>query len=373
MKEQNARHAKPKTPKKWWKRALFWTGISLASLLGVVICCFLVVFYTPFFPQTRDKYILMTYHTSNPWLATAFFSDETISRVLEENKVIAPEGETNPDLIRPGGTSSLPQATEPSGTQPSVTEPAPTTQPTFPVSTLFDTEVIYEEDGVNITKINGENYVARLIRVSDPSRVFLGVTSKLMKYGEKLPTICKNNNALAGINAGGFDDPGGNGNGGTPSKLLVKDYQILFCDGAEKHPVIGFNEDNVLVLGEFTDQEIIDKRIRDAVSFGPFVILNREKAKVKGMAGGYDPRTAIGQTADGTVLLLVIDGRQPGIEGGNMKTVMDIMWEYGAVNAANLDGGSSATMVLNNEIINKPCSLYGPRYLPDGWLVKRAE
>lgn len=110
----------------------------------------------------------MTYHTSNPWLATAFFSDETISRVLEENKVIAPEGETNPDLIRPGGTSSLPQATEPSGTQPSVTEPAPTTQPTFPVSTLFDTEVIYEEDGVNITKINGENYVARLIRVSDP-------------------------------------------------------------------------------------------------------------------------------------------------------------------------------------------------------------
>lgn len=129
----------------------------------------------------------------------------------------------------------------------------------------------------------------------------------------------------------------------------------------------------MLVLGEFTDQEIIDKRIRDAVSFGPFVILNREKAKVKGMAGGYDPRTAIGQTADGTVLLLVIDGRQPGIEGGNMKTVMDIMWEYGAVNAANLDGGSSATMVLNNEIINKPCSLYGPRYLPDGWLVKRAE
>ena len=129
----------------------------------------------------------------------------------------------------------------------------------------------------------------------------------------------------------------------------------------------------MLILGEFTDEEILQKRIRDAVSFGPFVILNGQKAKVKGMAGGYDPRTAIGQTADGTVLLLVIDGRQPGMEGGNMKTVMDIMWEYGAVNAANLDGGSSATMVLNNEIINKPCSLYGPRYLPDGWLVTRAE
>lgn len=382
MKDKVSRHAKSKPHKKWWKRVFFWTGISLISVLGIVIGSFLIVFYTPFFPQTRDKYILMTYHTSNPWLATFFFSENTISQVLEENKVEAPEGETDTNMIRPypnNNSSSIPQ-TEPSGPtdissdepSPSVTEPVPT-QPTFPISTAFDTEVIYEEDGVNITKIHGGNYVARLIRVSDPSRVYLGVTSKLMKFGEKLVTICENNNALAGINAGGFDDPNGSGNGGTPSMLLVKDYEILFCDGADKHPVIGFNEDNVLILGEFTDQEILDKRIRDAVSFGPFVILNREKAKVKGMAGGYDPRTAIGQTADGTVLLLVIDGRQPGLEGGNMKTVMDIMWEYGAVNAANLDGGSSATMVLNDEIINKPCSLYGPRYLPDGWLIKRAD
>lgn len=390
MKTQRLQHGKPKQKKPWWKRVLFWTGISLASVLGLVICGFLVVFYTPFFTTTRDKYILMTYHTSNPWLATAFFSDETIAQVLEENKVVAPEGSTNPDLIRPGGAASSSQPAGPSQTEPTgthtatnptgqtsassaVTTPAPTPPPTLPSSTAFETEVLYEEEGLDILKIQGDTYVARLIRVADPSRVFLGVTSKLMKFGEKLPTICKNNNALAGINAGGFDDPNGGGNGGTPSRLLVKDYEILFCDGSEKHAVIGFNEDNVLILGEFTDEEILEMRIRDAVSFGPFVILNREKATVRGMAGGYDPRTAIGQTADGTVLLLVIDGRQPGIEGGNMKTVMDIMWEYGAVNAANLDGGSSATMVLNDTIINSPCSLYGPRYLPNGWLVKRAQ
>ena len=382
MKESSARHVKPKKKRRWWQRVLIWTGVGLGGILLLVVCCFLVVFYTPFFPQTRDKYILMTYHTSNPWLATAFFSDATISRVLEENKVIAPEGETDPNLIKPGGATSAPDPTLPTGTSPTggeptqpptETQPAPTQPTTRPTTGAFDTEVIYEEEGVDILRIQGDRYVARLIRVADPSRVRLGVTSKLMKYGERLVTICKNNNALAGINAGGFDDPGGKGNGGTPSKLLVKDYEILFCDGSEKHPVIGFNEDNVLILGEFTDEEILQKRIRDAVSFGPFVILNGQKAKVKGRAGGYDPRTAIGQTADGTVLLLVIDGRQPGMEGGNMKTVMDIMWEYGAVNAANLDGGSSATMVLNNEIINKPCSLYGPRYLPDGWLVTRAE
>lgn len=385
QKAQRPQHNKPKQKKPWWKRVLFWTGISLASVLGLVICGFLVVFYTPFFTKTRDKYILMTYHTSNPWLATFFFSDETIAQVLEENKVVAPEGVTDPNLIRPGvATSSQPggpSGTEPTGTitatstsgQTMASSTAVTLSPTLPVSTVFKTELLYEEEGLDILKIQGDTYVARLIRVADPSRVFLGVTSKLMKFGEKLPTICKNNNALAGINAGGFNDPNGSGNGGTPSRLLVKDYKILFCDGSDKHAVIGFNEDNVLILGEFTDEEILEMRIRDAVSFGPFVILNREKATVRGMAGGYDPRTAIGQTADGTVLLLVIDGRQPGMEGGNMKTVMDIMWEYGAVNAANLDGGSSATMVLNDKIINSPCSLYGPRYLPNGWLVKRAQ
>ena len=85
MKESSARHVKPKKKRRWWQRVLIWTGVGLGGILLLVVCCFLVVFYTPFFPQTRDKYILMTYHTSNPWRDTAFFSDATISRVLEDN------------------------------------------------------------------------------------------------------------------------------------------------------------------------------------------------------------------------------------------------------------------------------------------------
>jgi bla regulator protein BlaR1 len=46
------------------------------------------------------------------------------------------------------------------------------------------------------------------------------------------------------------------------------------------------------------------------------------------------------------------------------------MLEYGAVNAANLDGGSSSVMVYNGEIINNVVSLQGDRTVPTAWLVK---
>ena len=45
------------------------------------------------------------------------------------------------------------------------------------------------------------------------------------------------------------------------------------------------------------------------------------------------------------------------------------MLQYGAVNAANLDGGSSTTMVLDGKLINKTCGPAGPRFLPNAWLV----
>ena len=113
----------------------------------------------------------------------------------------------------------------------------------------------------------------------------------------------------------------------------------------------------------------MENNIRDAIAFKPYLILNGKKAAAFGAAGGRDPRAAIGQTADGTVLLLACDGRQSNMEGANMQDLTNIMWEYGAVNAANIDGGSSTTVVVNNQLMNKPCGPAGARFLPNGWLV----
>ena len=124
------------------------------------------------------------------------------------------------------------------------------------------------------------------------------------------------------------------------------------------------------MLGGMTAKEAIEKGIKEAMSFGPLLIVNGESVNVTGTGGGLNPRTAIGQTADGTILLLVIDGRQPTSLGATFKDIIEIMHEYGAVNAANLDGGSSTLMVYDGKILNSSVSLYGPRQLPTAFLVR---
>jgi len=356
-------------------KVLKWVGISLGGIVAVALIGFFVFLYSPFFPTARAQYVMMTYHTSNPWLCTAFLSEERIEKILNENRVEEPEGFTDPDLIQIGTATTTGGTTVGTQVTTSATAKPTTTVPTENRTTWggYNVTTIYEEEGMDILQFNEKNYVARLIRVKDPSRVRLGLCKDFMKSGargEKLPDMCTRLGATAGINAGGFVDVGGVGAGNFPTNLCVYDSEILYADPSlSTYNVIGFNEDNVLVLGNFTKQQIIDNRIRDAVSFKPFLIVNGKRAGFYGVAGGEDPRAAIGQTADGTVLLLTIDGRQAGMIGGNMRTITDIMWEYGAVTAANLDGGSSTTMVLNNTLINKPCGPAGARFLPNGWMV----
>jgi hypothetical protein len=68
-----------------------------------------------------------------------------------------------------------------------------------------------------------------------------------------------------------------------------------------------------------------------------------------------NPRTAIGWTNDGRVLLVVIDGRQPRWStGASLVETARVMMDLGAVQALNLDGGGSSTMVVENEVVNRP-------------------
>ena len=85
--------------------------------------------------------------------------------------------------------------------------------------------------------------------------------------------------------------------------------------------------------------------------------------------GGKNPRTAIGQRADGSVLLLVVDGRQANSLGATFKDLAYIMLEYGAVNACAMDGGTSTQMVYYGQVLNNPYSPTGPRKCPTAWLV----
>ena len=133
--------------------------------------------------------------------------------------------------------------------------------------------------------------------------------------------------------------------------------------------IIGFNQDNVLVVGTMTGEQAVNMGIRDAVSFGPILVVNKEATKAS-QGGGLNPRTAIGQREDGAVLLLVIDGRQSSSLGASYSDITQVMLDFGAVNAANLDGGSSSVMYYEGELLNSCSSLYGPREMPTCFVVK---
>lgn len=111
--------------------------------------------------------------------------------------------------------------------------------------------------------------------------------------------------------------------------------------------------------------------IESAVEFGPFIIVNGNNQIKNSNSGGIHPRMAIGQKQDGTMLFVVIDGRQPGYSiGTNLLELQKIFEKYGAYNAANLDGGSSATMYYNGKVVNKTSTPMGERYLPNAFIVE---
>ena len=116
-----------------------------------------------------------------------------------------------------------------------------------------------------------------------------------------------------------------------------------------------------MLLKVNTAKEALNQGVVNAVSWGPFLIVNGISSKISGNGGwGIGARSAIGQRKDGVVLLLVVDSNASRTKGATMGDLTDIMERYGAVNASNLDGGTSSVMVMPKEIAikeyNSPCS-----------------
>lgn len=229
-----------------------------------------------------------------------------------------------------------------------------------------------EQPEIEIVDVIGTTYKGKLMIVKDPSRVVVGTPPALGgdAFGEKLDDMIKRTGAIGGINAGGFADDNGMGSGGTPIGIVIQDGKLVFGSESASTVVIGLDNKNVLHVGRMTAREALDKGMRDAVSFGPALVVNGKPSETAGSGGGLNPRTAIGQREDGSILLLVIDGRQPHSIGASHKDLVDIMVQYGAINAGNLDGGSSTTLYYEGELRNACASLYGPRQLATAFLVK---
>lgn len=249
-------------------------------------------------------------------------------------------------------------------------------------------------DGIHIEKIAGDNYNAHVMVVRDPAQVYLGISTQTgfstNTPGKRLTAAIEDEGAIAAINAGAFNDDGTAGShvGSIPEGLVYSQGNCVWKTGAPPNGITGFagfNKDNVLIVHKenISQTQAEELNIRDGCCFGPVLIMNNEiNMEAYNNASGLNPRTAIGQREDGAVIFVCIDGRQPGSKGGNYADIIDIMVEYGAVNACNMDGGSSTVMMYRDtygkygtagqvQMINSYSLLQAePRRMPDFWMVR---
>ncbi|EHQ90423.1 phosphodiester glycosidase family protein [Desulfosporosinus youngiae] len=229
--------------------------------------------------------------------------------------------------------------------------------------------------GIVVEDINGQNalgkFHGKVMLIKDPKRIKVAVTKDIGVNGNRLSDLVKNIGAIAGINGGGFYDPDGIGNGALPDGLTVHNGELVH-NNVEDNAVniIGLDKEGHLILGNMSSTQIREKGIQEAVHFEPNLIVDGKRADFTDGPYGYAPRTAIGQKADGTIIFVVIDGRQPTWSmGAGMSDVYNIFKKYDAVTAANLDGGSSSEMVYDGKVLNKLWNIFGERYISTGFVV----
>ena len=313
------------------KKIVLLVLLSLEIMGGTT---FLTLLYGPWdhFRNWLIPSAMTTMH--HKYLATWFYSKEEIESVLEANQIIEPKEETNTEQIEPES-------------------PPPIVYENEYEEKIFKDKK--EGEVYRIIPIEEKKFTGYLAVIYDATRVSVATTRFLDVRGEYTTEMASVNNALLAVNGGGFIDPNLNGAGGSPQGITIKNKKVITnYNYSITGGLIGFNEENKLILGRMTLEEAKKKNIRDAVSFGPFLIVNGKKAFIKGNGGwGFAPRTAIGQRKDGIVLLLVVDGRTLKYPGASMVDLTTILDNYGAINAANLDGGTSSTIVLPEEEAKK--------------------
>ena len=353
-KEEKSEVKEKKEPKmKLWQKIvviLICLGLICGSGLAFLL-------YGPY-PNFRNWLITTAMTTMNhKYLATWFYDKDTIDEVMQNNYVKESDEETDLDAISFVDYSNS----------------------KVMYKNKYEKEILTHKEGetFKLININEEGMRGYLVAIYDPSKVKVATASNMNSSGEMLTTIAKKNNAVVAMNASGFYDPGYVGNGGKPHGAVIKDGQLIsnLPRSGVGGGIMGFTKDNKFIMGKMSAQEALNKGVRDAVEFGPFLIVNGEPSFIKGNGGwGTAPRSAIGQRKDGIVLFLVMDGRDylNGIDGVGMVELTEIMMKYGAYNAANLDGGTSCGLVINGKLTNKPVNGSGKkttRAIPNAWIV----
>lgn len=328
--------------------------MTTAILIGVAGLSLEYVLVKGPSPSLKDTFVMTMLETRRfGFIAHIFLSDEEVAEIKSRN--------TSTEVVEQDTSLiNIPtQNTEGGEGEGSVA-----------VETIDYGLVDEDGDGIIIDQVVKKLCTGYMMIVQDPSRVFVGKPDNFGGSGLSVEAMCKKYNAIGGINGGGYFDDGGGGSGGIPTGLTVSEG-VFYNENLETGIFIGFDQAGILHVGNIDTATAHDVGIRDGVTFslGPILVANGLPVDAVGITTGMNPRTAIGQRADGAVLMLVIDGRQAQSAGATYADLTEIMLDYGAINACNLDGGSSTAMWFDGEYVNN-CST-NPRNLPTCFLVRR--
>lgn len=338
------------------KKVLIFIGKFLSfvgiTVVGVVVALLLIInmFCNGSSVKARDMFVTTILETGQlKFIANWFLSSDEIKDIVKNNSLKEMKTEVDTDLINVTDNS--------------------------------------DKEPIVIEEINGGTFRGKMMIIADPSKVSVATTYPWGEYGEELGKIVEKNNAIGGVNGGLYVSTANKG--GHPIGVVVSNGKIQHNNtgGYAGLYLIGLDNNNLLRIIDVTkksksavEQLVKDEGIRDAVTFqdeysdknNHFVklIINGEKRELNGLGSGANPRTVIGQKADGTILLLVTDGRGDGGHlGATASDLIKVMSDYGAVNAANLDGGSSTSMYYNHEYLKTSVTMY---YANSSWKIPTA-
>lgn len=320
-------------------------------LLTLFIICacsgFTGLVFTLYGPITGFKEWLIT--TAMPTMdhqkyCKWFYSDKEIEKIMSKNYIVESGESTDKDLI--------------------------TKEVTKKYKDEYEKQILEHEEGeqYKIIKLEIAGMPAYLAAIYDPTMIKVEYTKELGSRGEYVTKMAERNGGILAINGGGFLDPGGSSWGGTPTGITISNGKVITNNeyglAINSGGVVGFTEDGTLMLLKVNSaKEALNQGVVNAVSWGPFLIVNGVSSKISGNGGwGIGARTAIGQRKDGVVLFLVVDSNASRTKGATMGDLTDVMERYGAVNASNLDGGTSSVIVLPKQVAkskwNAPCNDY---------------
>ena len=252
--------------------------------------------------------------------------------------------------------------------------PVPADAPALPEDTASEEfgfeEVLYDEDGLLVAKIQGKRYIGYIAIVDDPLRLTLGKCPNFGEwaYGRRVDEMADEAGALLAVNGGGFSDIGGVGKGGMPTGNVIYEGKMLMGNWAS---TVGMDAEGKLHVGEFNGNTCLQLGLQWAVSYGPTLIENGE-VRPKLDNNSQEPRTAVGQRADGRIVIVALQGRQLQALGVTCRELAMIMLGYGCVDAGNLDGGASSDMYFQGRYLNVCNTSGGPRPIPTSVLVMPA-